>query len=1079
MTNWVGHGWSIDVDQSGARIVGPRHSFTVEIADAESVTLRRGLLVWKLRRPDCRPKWARGMRRVVAKQAKSALALLLFVDELHGWVRRFDEVHSACEEGLWQGRWVPWDVRDAFLMGRDPDFPERLQRSAAAPMLSERDVEVLAFSPEAMAFIIDQANERILANELDDRRDFFATIEAQPLTNEQAQVVITFDNRVQVLAAAGSGKTSVMVARAAYAVARGFVRPERILLLAFNKKAAEELDERIKDRFDAAGLLSAGVQVRTFHSFGLSMIGAATGRKPTLAPWVDNNQQMQKISDLVDGLRASDKEFRYQWDLYRLVFAPVPMDPGRGVPDGYDRERKESGYETLGGDIVASEGERMIANWLYINGVNYRYHEPYLTDAADPRFGQYQPGFYYPDIGAWHEHWALDSEGNPPEDLEGYAAEMHRKRSLQAREGTDLIETTFAEVVLRDEGFAGLEKALVSRGITLGWDPQRSRRGSGYDTLGGDLVRSEGERLIADWLFRNGVKYRYEEPYVFDVADASHCQYRPDFYYPDIDAWHEHWALDREGKPPAEFTDYAEGMRWKQKLHAKYGTDLIETTYGEIVQGNRGFSGLAKALVSRGIKLDWDPQRPLPPRKERHSPKDLVSHEQMVKLILAFLSHVKSSGATKESLQHLLATTRRSLAGARTQGFLDVFWPVFDAWNEALRAAPYGGYVDFDDMLGSAADLIADGHDPGYDLVLVDEFQDSSQVRARFVDGLIAPGNRYLMTVGDDWQAVNRFAGADLAVMTDFHERFGPGPQLALTTTFRCSQVICDVASQFVAKNQRQFDKAMRSVEQKNQGAPVEIIFADEPGGAVKACLERVASKAGSAGASVFILGRYRFEKEDALPRQTPPGLKVEFRTVHSSKGTESDYVIIPGMKAGKYGFPSTIADDPVLDLVMGDPDTFDHAEERRLLYVALTRARRGVYLIASHDHPSPFVTELLETANPPDGDELVVQVDKFGRPIPAAKKVRPCPCCKEGRIVTRQGPKGPFSGCSKFPACTFKEFGQRAEGEAIVLCPQCHVGELRKRDGKFGAFFGCSTFPACKFTRDGNLVKGPAGSVE
>ena len=87
-------------------------------------------------------------------------------------------------------------------------------------------------------------------------------------------------------------------------------------------------------------------------------------------------------------------------------------------------------------------------------------------------------------------------------------------------------------------------------------------------------------------------------------------------------------------------------------------------------------------------------------------------------------------------------------------------------------------------------------------------------------------------------------------------------------------------------------------------------------------------------------------------------------------------------MKAGTHGFPSTIVDDPVLDIVMGESDTFEHAEDRRLLYVALTRARRGVLLIASASRPSPFVTELLEATESAGGGRLVVQVDALGKLI-------------------------------------------------------------------------------------------------
>src|SRR6476659_7085236 len=139
-----------------------------------------------------------------------------------------------------------------------------------------------------------------MASELSSRRSFFDTIEKTPLTDEQARAVVCYDNRVQVLAAAGSGKTSVMVARAAYAVSRGFVSPDRILLLAFNRNAADELQERIKGRFAAAGIRSDGIRASTFHSFGLDMIGRATGKKPRLAQWIDDGEDARTVLDIAD-----------------------------------------------------------------------------------------------------------------------------------------------------------------------------------------------------------------------------------------------------------------------------------------------------------------------------------------------------------------------------------------------------------------------------------------------------------------------------------------------------------------------------------------------------------------------------------------------------------------------------------------------------------------------------------------------------------------------------------------------------------------------------------------------------------
>jgi radical SAM protein with 4Fe4S-binding SPASM domain len=159
---------------------------------------------------------------------------------------------------------------------------------------------------------LDQAvaalNERFVEAELDARARFFETIEKSPLTAEQARAVVTFDNRVQLLAAAGSGKTSVMVARAAYAVSRDLVPPDKILLLAFNRNAAAELQERIEARFAAAGIDATGVTASTFHKFGLDLIGQATGKKPRPAAWLEKGADVRTIVEIVEIVRSSCPE---------------------------------------------------------------------------------------------------------------------------------------------------------------------------------------------------------------------------------------------------------------------------------------------------------------------------------------------------------------------------------------------------------------------------------------------------------------------------------------------------------------------------------------------------------------------------------------------------------------------------------------------------------------------------------------------------------------------------------------------------------------------------------------------------
>ena len=157
------------------------------------------------------------------------------------------------------------------------------------------------------------------------------------------------------------------------------------------------------------------------------------------------------------------------------------------------------------------------------------------------------------------------------------------------------------------------------------------------------------------------------------------------------------------------------------------------------------------------------------------------------------------------------------------------------------------------------------------------------------------------MAVGDDWQSINRFAGADLSVMTDFEALFGQGRQLALTTTFRCPQTVCDVARVFVSANPGQYSKPMRSAN-PDPGPPITVIQAVDPAGALARYLgdlsDAVAAGRVPAGrdgtVSVDVLGRYGFER-DVLPRHPPANLHVTFRTVHGSKGLEADYIVIPG----------------------------------------------------------------------------------------------------------------------------------------------------------------------------------------
>ncbi|MDT8990572.1 UvrD-helicase domain-containing protein [Curvibacter sp. APW13] len=780
------------------------------------------------------------------------------------------DVHRSCTEQFQKPGWLSQEFKGLIAARRPTGLDKLLAVPEVAQHLSGQDEETQAAVTlwrNPVPETLDSLNRRHLANELQESRPFFDTVEKSPLTREQAEAVITFDNRVLLIASAGSGKTSTMVAKAGYALQKGYFAPERMLLLAFNNDAAAELRERIRSRLTPLGLPADQIVAKTFHAFGLEVIGAATGKKPTLAPWVESGRDQDTLLKMVDELKDSDTSFRTAWDMFRLVF---------------------------GQDL--------------------------------PKFGK---------------------EEESPE----------------------------------------------------AWDRASGR--NGFWTLKGDVVKSRGELVLANWFFYMGVDYVYEGPYKVDLADATHRQYHPDFYLPGIDAYLEHWALDAHGEPPAAFTGYKEGMAWKKQIHAQHQTVLLETTMAQLWSG-QAFVYLAQELTRRGITLDPNPDRKGAGRQPIESPR-------LVRTIRQFLTHAKSNRLSMVELRNRLDTGAAGQFRFRHAMFLDIFEKLWSHWEYRLQG---DGAIDFDDMLNLATDCIERGQWASpYELVMVDEFQDASQARARLISGLIQQPGRYLFAVGDDWQSINRFAGADLSVMTDFESKFGKAVTLKLETTFRCPQALCDISSKFVQKNPRQLRKSVRSP--KNDVAqPVRIVSVREElhiRSAVESRIAQIAAEhpGGDYKIKIYILGRYRHDSEHQPRQYDPSRVEVEFITVHSSKGLEADHIILPRITSETLGFPSRIIDDPVLQLAMPGGDGYEYAEERRLFYVALTRARSSVTLITVARKESSFVKELLH-----DHQLTILNADG------SENSDELCPTCGAGFLTMRKGPYGSFWGCSTYPKC-------------------------------------------------------------
>lgn len=605
-------------------------------------------------------------------------------------------------------------------------------------------------------------------------------------------------------------------------------------------------------------------------------------------------------------------------------------------------------------------------------------------------------------------------------------------------------------------------------------------------TLNNEWVKSVGELRIANYLALNGIKYEYEANYKFNTRSVERRQYQPDFYLPDADLYIEYFGLD-EYNNTASYIDndeYLASLEWKRELHASKETNMLELYTYQLKRGQLQ-SSLKAALtdyevISTPVEIDA--------LFKQLKEKNESQWQGFIDLLQRFL------GLYKEG-QYDTTMVRNKLSGSgydieRTEAFLSIFESILSVYQEHLVNTDC---IDFSDMIAEATDIIEKGffyHN--YTHILVDEFQDISGGRAKLLKTLLASKtNIRLFAVGDDWQSIYRFNGADLALFTEFAQTFTPATAVQLDKTFRFNDKIHAVSSQFVMANPAQIKKQivthihtnapavrlvdikkdMRNIksiinvkERKNQAYMVSLRRA-------LATLNRSADKKGKV-ASVLIIGRFRQENTPQLKgidiSQLPYSyLNISFVTAHASKGLEADYVVLFGIDTGS--FPSTRENDELIDIVLPNKEHFIHGEERRLFYVALTRAKHFVYVLFDGDKSSPFLSEMAKFGLQYVDNKLAPQLAKWS-----------CRQCKTGELrpFTTKYNKTLYK-CSFAPACgtlvnsckhcnsplevNVKGFRRcRGCGEIEIGCLRCGIGTMVARcenDSNRETFYGCNRF--------------------
>ncbi|MCY1264132.1 ATP-dependent DNA helicase Rep [compost metagenome] len=548
-------------------------------------------------------------------------------------------------------------------------------------------------------------------------------------------------------------------------------------------------------------------------------------------------------------------------------------------------------------------------------------------------------------------------------------------------------------------------------------------------TLKGEKVKSFAECLIANFLFRMGVNYQYEATYPTQQRSPDFRAYEPDFYLPDHGTYIEHFGVDRNGNtaPYIDRTQYQAGMAWKRAIHKEQQTRLIETFHYEQQEGQ-----LLECLESRLKDADvtFDP---LPPEALLETIREFGAVSAFAKLLGDLMELQKRSMLSPQELEAQIAGASHA---EQMRAALALLKPVADRYEQELKR---NNHIDFDDMIIKAIQYVEAGRFKApWRYILVDEFQDISRPRARLVQALRKQQpDGSLFCVGDDWQSIYRFTGSDIELTTQFRHIFGPTQTTALDKSFRFNSSINAVASRFVMANPQQLRKTIEAhtkVDSRTVSLMRNRLQAKE---ALPEVLDHIAQIATS-GSSVFLLARFKHDLPDTHQlrqlRRRYPNLSLNTASIHAAKGKEADYVVVLSLTKGEFGLPSEKTAHPLIELLLPKAEKHPHAEERRLFYVALTRARHRVYLVTDMSRASPFVRELL------DGE---YELDLEAFPCPPDQlhaQVMDCPLCKEGNLVLRINASSgmAFMGCSNYPRCDHTE----------RMCPKCSSPMFRQ--GRF-----------------------------
>ena len=483
-----------------------------------------------------------------------------------------------------------------------------------------------------------------------------------------------------------------------------------------------------------------------------------------------------------------------------------------------------------------------------------------------------------------------------------------------------------------------------------------SKDGKHFTTLDGTKVRSKSEQFIADWFYRHSIKYEYEPE--LNVKDFS---FHPDFFVPEANLYLEH------------ISDLSYPTKAKEEQFQK-GKLLLVKTFDSMTKDSALFNHTLDKVIKNRLPSDYQKTTFLNYREEfNHYHSDV---KDFIQQVIRVTDMIKVENISIDTVLQSAIKDQHE----RIRNFYELAIPIVKGFIDYCTNK---SYLDFNDLISKSTSLFLNHDDViqkyrnKFEYILVDEFQDVNNLQVGLIK-LLLTNKTQLFCVGDDWQSIYGFRGSNVNYIVEFEKHFDNAEIIKLNLNYRSTQNIVGASNEVIKHNKFKVDKDVQASKMSEH--KIVVFSGNNLEENIQFCSEKVNEllKDGINNDEILFLYRRNKMFSPYFNFFKGEGTRVQGKTIHASKGLEAKVVFIIGLTEGNGGFPDIWLEDRIFQIIKKANHDILMEEERRLFYVAITRAKDKLFLITEKGNESSFLKEIPDVFTVRTVNQMTSVVEKI-----------------------------------------------------------------------------------------------------